>query len=120
MAMTCAALVHPIRGAALADAEKRHDSRRPCAIEATSRPLEFGDGMAWGGTVRDVSPGGLKLELCFPFRPGTFLALDLQAPSTVRSLVCRVVHVHDHADGTWTLGCEFLKPLADGDPALQL
>jgi hypothetical protein len=82
-----------------------------------SRTLGAADGMTWGGIVHDISTGGLKLGLCFPFRPGTDLAIDLESPSgTVgRSVVCRVVHVHDHADGRWTLGCEFLKPLSDSD-----
>jgi PilZ domain len=113
MPSTCAATVHPIRGADLVDIEKRYAARQPCVIEATSRPLEAAEGLTWGGAVKDVSVGGLKLCLCFPFRPGTYLAIDLQPASgpVQRSLLCRVVHVHDQADGTWTLGCEFLKPL---------
>ncbi len=120
MASSCAAMVHPIRGANLVDLEKRHAARQSCAIEATSRPMEVGDGMAWGGTVKDVSAGGLKLGLCFPFSPGTYLAVDLQSPtgSLNRTLVCRVVHVHDDADGTWILGCEFIKPLTDSEVEL--
>jgi hypothetical protein len=122
MARTCAAMVHPIRGASLVDIDKRHATRQTCLIEATSRPMEIGDGMAWGGMVKDVSVGGIKLGLCFPFRPGTYLAVDLQpaAGPLSRTLVCRVVHVHDHADGTWTLGCEFLKPLSDSEVELLI
>jgi hypothetical protein len=114
MGINCAAMVHPIRGANLVDIEKRHAERQTCLIDAMSRPLEPGDGMGWGGTVTDISPGGLKLGLCFPFSPGTYLSVDLQSHTCAvgRSLVCRVVHVHDHMDGTWTLGCELLQPLA--------
>jgi hypothetical protein len=97
--------------------EKRRTARKRCFVEATSRTLEVADGMSWGGVVHDISTGGLNLGLCFPFRPDTFLAVDLEGPggTVSRSLICRVVHVHDHADGTWTLGCEFLKPLSDSD-----
>src|SRR5437867_1843446 len=122
MSSSCAALVHPIKGANLVDIEKRHMARRSCVIEATSRPVEVGEGMAWGGIVKDISTGGLKLGLCFPFRAGTYLAVDLQSQGRAisRTLVCRVAHTHDNADGTWTLGCEFLKPLSDGDVQLLI
>jgi hypothetical protein len=122
IATSCAATVHPIRGANLLDIEKRHSARQPCLLEATSRPLEAGEGMSWGGTVKDVSAGGLKLDLCFPFRPGTYLAVELQSPvgPLNRAIVCRVVHVHDRPDGAWTLGCEFIKPLTNSEVELLL
>jgi hypothetical protein len=120
MATSCAARIHPINRAELAEIEQRAGARQSCLIEATSRPLEVGDGMAWGGTVKDISAGGLKLGLCFPFSPGTILAVEMQseAGAVSRALVCSVVHVHDHADGTWTLGCEFIKPLSDSEVEL--
>lgn len=122
MALTCAVMVHPLSQGVLTDNEKRHAGRKRCLVEATSYPLEDGDANAWGGTVKDVSGGGLKLALCFPFGPGTYLTVDLQRRdgASSRSLVCRVVHVHDHADGTWTLGCEFLKPLSENELELLL
>ena len=120
MGISCAAMVHPIRGAELANLDKRQTVRQFCDIEATSRPLEVGDGMSWGGIVKDISLGGLKLGICFPFSPGTYLAVDLQATKrkVSRLLVCRVVHVHDNADGTWTLGCEFIKQLEQSEVEL--
>lgn len=122
MATTCAARIHPIDAVALADIEKRVEARQSCLIAATSRHTEVGDGMGWGGTVKDISTGGLKLGICFPFSPGTFLAVEMQSPAGAvsRALVCRVAHVHDHADGTWTLGCEFIKPLSDREVELLL
>ncbi len=84
--------------------------------------MEVAEGMTWGGMVKDVSAGGLKLDLCFPFRPGTYLAVDLQSAAgpVNRSLVCRVVHVHERTSGAWTLGCEFIKPLTDSEVDLLL
>jgi hypothetical protein len=120
MATTCAARIQPVNRAELADIEQRAMARQSCLIEATSRPIEVSDGMAWGGTVRDISTGGLKLGICFPFSPGTFLAVEMQSTggTVSRAFVCSVVHVHDHADGTWTLGCEFIKPLSDSEVEL--
>ena len=113
---TFSALVQPVKGAQLANLDQRTSVRKVCRIEATSRPLEVDGEICWGGTVRDISKGGLNLALCFPFRPGTYLAVDVQtAAGDTRTLVTRVVHVHDNADGTWVLGCEFLKPLSDSD-----
>ena len=120
MTTTRAALAFPIRGANLIDIDHRHGPRQPCQVEATSRLLEPADGLSWGARITDVSTGGLKLELCFPFRPGTFLGLDVETPRARlgRTLVCRVLHVHDHANGTWTLGCALLQPLSNSELAL--
>jgi hypothetical protein len=71
--------------------------------------------MFWGATVNDISSGGLCVTLCFPFRRGTFLAVDLQADGMARTLMVRVQHVHDQRDGMWRLGCEFIKPLSESD-----
>ena len=121
MASTCAARVRPIAVPGPQSGDKRKASRQRCRIEATSRPLEIVDTLGWGGNVTDISVSGLKLSLCFPFRAGTFLAIDMQSRSgNAASLVCRVVHVHDHSDGTWTLGCEFLKPLSAGQSELLM
>ncbi len=117
MGIACAAKVHSIRVDQAVEGDRRRSGRKSCTVEVTSRPLGIGEGMTWGGTVNEISANGLKLGLCFPFSPGTYLAVDLQLPrdKPSRSLVCRVVHVHDHADGTWTLGCEFVKPLEQAD-----
>ena len=113
MLNTCTALVQPVRGPALIAAERRHTHRHACTTEATSYALEAAEAIAWGAVVRDVSTGGVGLTLCFPFRPGTFLAIDLKRrDGTTRSLLARVVHVRDQVDGSWHLGCEFVKPLA--------
>jgi hypothetical protein len=118
---TLSALVHQVRGAQIADAEKRAATRHLSAAEATSRPLDTGGAICWGGTIHDVSTGGLGLTLCYPFRPGTHLAIDLQtAHGQARTLLARVAHVRDQADGTWLLGCEFVKPLPAGDVASLL
>ncbi len=96
--------------------ERRESDRRECQIDATTRPLDTQDTLTWGASVRDVSPSGIGLTLCFPFRAGTYLAIDLagKTPDTPAfTALTRVVQVRDQNDGSWHVGCEFVKPLSD-------
>ena len=114
-----AALVQPVKNPYFHQAEHRTSDRHLCNLEATSHAMEPGETLSWGAQVHDISQGGLGLTLCYPFRPGTYLAVDLQSPSgMVRTLMVRVVHVHDQRDGQWKLGCEFVKPLSEHDMQL--
>src|ERR1019366_2414970 len=111
-----AALVQHVRNPFFRDLERRDDERQACSLEATSHPLEVGETLSWGAVVNDISAGGVGITLCYPFRPGTYLAVDLQSPGgMVRTLMVRVLHVHDQTDGMWRLGCEFVKPLTQDD-----
>jgi hypothetical protein len=105
------ALVQPV--SALALAERRFADRFSCNLEAVSRPLDGVDALWWGATVRDLSSTGIGLTLCYPFRTGTYLAIDLKRPESKQTLLTRVVHIHDMNDGTWRIGCELVKPLDD-------
>ena len=108
-------LVQPISQQALLN-ERRGSERHAASIEALTRPLEAQDTLWWGAVVRDISTTGLGLSLCYPFRPGTYLAVDVQSASGGgRTFLTRVIHVQDKADGTWHLGCEFVKKLTDSD-----
>ncbi|MCC6418541.1 MAG: PilZ domain-containing protein [Gemmataceae bacterium] len=108
---TCA---HPAAApAALPD--RRATVRHACNLEGLSRPVEQPDAICWGATVRDLSCGGLGLVVGYPFRAGTFLAIDLRTTQGApRTFLTRIVHVRDQADGTWLVGCEFARPLAPG------
>lgn len=120
-ALSTAALVQPVRNPYFRDSDHREAERHPCQLEATSHPIEVGETLSWGAVVHDISAGGVGITLCFPFRPGTYLAVDLQGPGgAVRTLMVRVVHVHDQRDGQWRLGCEFIKPLTQSEMELFL
>jgi hypothetical protein len=93
--------------------ERRASVRHVCSVEAVSRPLESPDALCWGARVKDISAGGVSLMLCYPFKPGASLAVDLHAQSRVGTLLVKVVHVSEQDDGTWLLGCEFAAPLSD-------
>ena len=115
-AISTAALVQPVRNPYFHNAERREAPRQACSLEATSHTLENSDTLSWGAVVHDISPSGVGITLCYPFRPGTYLDVELQATKgMIRSLMVRVVNVHDQTDGTWRLGCEFVKPLTESD-----
>jgi len=95
--------------------ERRYAERLSTKLEATTRPLEVELTLGWGATVRDISQNGIGLTLCFPFPAGSYLAVDLHTPhakAPVSSLLARVVHARDLPDGTWQVGCKFVKPLS--------
>jgi hypothetical protein len=115
------ALVQHTRNPLFHDPERRNGDRQACSLEATSRSIEVAEMVSWGAVVSDLSAGGVGITLCYPFRPGTYLAIELQSPSgKLRTLMVRVLHVHDQPDGQWRLGCEFVKPLTESDMKLFL
>ena len=119
--ISSAARVQQVRNPYFQSLERREGERHACTLEATSHSTEVGETISWGAMVHDISSGGMGITLCYPFRPGTFLAVDLQNPAgMVRTLMVRVLHVHDQTDGQWHLGCEFVKPLTESDMELLL
>ena len=119
--VSTAAMVQPVRNPYFRDLDRRTGDRHLCNLDATSRQDDGEDALAWGAQVEDISEGGLSVSICYPFKPGTFLSVDLHcADGMVRGVMVRVVHVHDRRDGQWRLGCEFLKPLASSDLELLI
>ena len=111
-----AALVQHVRNPFFREIDRRGVERHVCSLDATSRPIDAGDGVSWGAVVHEISPKGVGITLCYPFKPGTFLAVDLPCSNgMVRTMMVRVVHVQDQNDGNWRLGCESLKPLNECD-----
>jgi hypothetical protein len=106
-----AALARQVPQSAFLDLEKRTSTRHPCKQEAVSQPLDSPGTMAWGATVQNISAAGMGVVLCFPFKPGSHLAVTLHTSEVRRTLLVRVVHALDQADGTWFLGCEFVQQL---------
>ena len=107
------ALVEPLH-----DFERRCANRVPAESEALTRPLDGEVTLAWGTTIRDISTTGIGMTLCYPFPAGTYLVVELEVPESrhlLPSLLARVVHDQDLPDGTWHVGCEFVKPLSASD-----
>ena len=120
-ANSTAALVQPVRNPYFHNSERRESERHACSLEATSHPLQSGDAISWGAVVHDLSASGMGITLCYPFRPGTYLDVELQTTKCMlRSLMVRVVHVDDQKDGMWRLGCEFVKNFVVGVAYLEV
>jgi hypothetical protein len=62
-----------------------------------------------------VSTGGMGLLLCYPFKLGACLAVEVLGMCPPRALLVKVIHVTDQTDGTWLLGCEFEDPLSEAE-----
>jgi hypothetical protein len=92
--------------------ERRGIVRQLCRLEGVTRPLDLPDTIGWGATVKDITLAGLGMVVCYPFKPGTVVAVDLRHGSGTCTLVARVVYANDQSDGTWLVGCALLKPLS--------
>lgn len=113
---TANALVQQVRNPYFQLLERRNADRQMVALEATTQPMETNESLTWGAVVQDISTTGIGLTLCFPFRPNTYLSVDIKTVSgDVRSMMVCVVHVDDQRDGMWRLGCEFVKPISESE-----
>ena len=121
MSQNQSVLVQPVPQGSLAEFERRASIRHSVALEALSRPLDAQDAIWWGATVRNLSKSGIGLSVCFPFRAGTYLAVDLQGPGGgSKTLLAKVIHARDKKDGAWLVGCEFVNRLSDSDMELMI
>jgi hypothetical protein len=91
--------------------------RYSCDLESTCHSGHGHDEVFWSARVRDISRGGVNLQLNRSFEPGTVLSLDvpLGPDHTPRTLQIKVVHAHPQGPGRWSLGCAFDKMLDEED-----
>src|SRR5262249_55609707 len=107
----------PKSAGSVAEEDRRVWVRFPADLETTYQPA--GNAVRLAARVRDVSIGGLSLEVDRCFDPGDLLSVELpgateQSRTTV--LAC-VVHVTPRADSGWVLGCTFARELNAEDLA---
>ena len=110
------------RTAKIAVLDRRVSVRHVCSLEAVSRPLESPDGLCWGARIKTVSTGGVGLLLCYPFRAGSCLAVDVPGACEARSLLVKVVHVADQSDGTGraaVAAAELEREPGEGEPGVD-
>ncbi len=91
--------------------------RYSCDLESTCHSGRGPDELSWSARVRDISQGGLNLQLNRSFESGSILNVDLPlgADLSPRTLQVKVVHAQNQGPGNWSLGCAFEKPLEEGD-----
>src|SRR5437016_780425 len=70
--------------------------------------------IAWPGTLRNISAGGIGLVLQRRFEPRSGLAVELpDLNGSSVTVFVRVIHATAQANGTWLLGCSFVSPLSE-------
>jgi hypothetical protein len=72
---------------------------------------------SWPATIRNVSQGGILLQVSRRFEARTLLQIELRHPigDVPRTFLVRVAHVSSLDDGTWGLGCTFPRELAESE-----
>ncbi len=91
--------------------------RYSCDLESTCHSGRGRDEVSWSARVRDISRGGVNLQLNRSFEPGSVLSLDvpLGPDHTPRTLQVKVVHAQAQGPGRWSLGCAFDTMLGEED-----
>src|SRR6266705_6908346 len=81
--------------------------RYSCDLESTCHSGRGPDELSWSARVRDISRGGLNLQLNRSFEQGSVLSVDLPlgADLSPRTLQVKVVHTQNQGPGNWSLGC---------------
>jgi hypothetical protein len=97
--------------------ERRQSERFDCELDATTHSVNDQNSLVWGASVRNISRTGIGLTVCFPFSPGTALALDLHGPNREKhaTFFSRVINVRDQNDGSWHVGCQLLEAFSEGE-----
>jgi hypothetical protein len=98
--------------------ERRVWTRYPCDLRVSCNPY-LGEGLVLrAGRARDISRGGIGLELGEAFPPGTSLNIWVRKMPAhdSRLLWAQVVRLNGRTGGR-TVGCRFTNELSDDDLA---
>jgi c-di-GMP-binding flagellar brake protein YcgR len=108
----------PATGAGKTGDERRVWIRYPANVETTyRRATDSEETTRLSALLRNISQGGISLQVRHEFKVGDLLSVDLPGPddkTTLTVLAC-VIHVVPHGGGEWTLGCNFSRELSDED-----
>jgi hypothetical protein len=92
--------------------------RYSCSHEGYFQPAPQPAGdLWWHAVIQDVSLGGVALATHRRFEPGAILDVELPAADggPGRTLLARVRRVGEQGDGTWVIGCEFMRRIDEDD-----
>ena len=98
-------------------ADRRIYIRYPCDLAISCRKADEPEPELITGWVRNISRGGISLEVNRPFEVGDLLSVDLAGPGSGGSVrvLAYVVHANPCPDDTWNLGCIFAVELCHDD-----
>jgi hypothetical protein len=116
MAEQCTPL-HANSGESLPSLERRVEVRYPFAPGVISSSLRTDTDICLAATVLDLSQRGLGLVVSQPVAVGTIVGVELHSHSLQLPcfLLARVMHVREHQDCHWILGCQLASQLPDTD-----
>jgi hypothetical protein len=89
--------------------ERRQWRRHLSHAETVCEPA--GDGTRLPARVRDVSFGGISLMVRQRLAQGNLLHVNLPGSDSEPRLLACVVQVSEPAEGSWALGCTFIREL---------
>jgi|SRR5262245_6028937 len=88
----------------------RGSPRYRCALATLGR-LSLQDGKTENAWIHDLSKIGVGLNLSRALDAGTALVLRLKGETAVLEIPASVIHSTSQADGTWRVGCAFVRKL---------
>ncbi len=102
--------------------EQRARPRFTCAVSASYQRVGQPAGEVCPATVLNISTTGVGLVVREPLTPGTLLNVTLGPARQVaaQTMLSCVVHMSDHQEGEWALGCNFITELRERDLKLLL
>ncbi len=99
-----------------ANGERRRAVRFECQRRNSWRLFATTTCSSGQGTVNDISVNGISLSVDSALRPGMFLDLSLandDGEAFSQPMLVRVRRVTPQADGSWLVGCNFVKKLTE-------
>lgn len=83
-----------------------HSACQPLGARGPNDPV-------WAASIKDVSSGGIGMEVVRRFEPGTTLVIDIPEDGDYDgdTLLASVVYVKALPKSKWLLGCAFISPL---------
>lgn len=104
-------------GATVEELDRRVFVRHPIDLPTTYQAGGGSKATRLAARLRNLSLGGVNLEVDQPFEPGELLSVELPGPderTTTEALAC-VVHVRRLAEHRWSVGCTFSRELSEAD-----
>jgi c-di-GMP-binding flagellar brake protein YcgR len=104
-----------------ANEDQRSVIRHDCALEATYRRVAADNGrtddQTFTAQVLNISSSGVGLLINDPVEPGELINVTLhdRHGQPVREILACVVHSTRRANGQLTIGCNFIRELADDE-----